>query len=76
MRKYLKTHKNLAEYPKATKISLDEFWSLNVDILIPAAIENAITSEIAEKINARLVCEAANGPVTPDGDKILDKKES
>ena len=74
MRKYLKTHKNLAEYPKATKISLDEFWSLNVDILIPAAIENAITSEIAEKINARLVCEAANGPVTPDGDRILDKK--
>ena len=36
-------------------ISLDEFFKLNVDILIPAALENAITKEVAENINAKLV---------------------
>ncbi|MGN9165597.1 Glu/Leu/Phe/Val family dehydrogenase [Tissierellaceae bacterium HCP3S3_D8] len=75
LKDYLKNHKNLSEYPKAEKISLDEFWSLNVDILIPAAIENAINSEIAEKINAKLICEAANGPITSNADSILEKKK-
>ena len=44
------------------------------DILIPAALENAITAEVAEKINAKLVCEAANGPTTPDADEVLNKE--
>lgn len=74
MRSYLETHKNLSDYPNASNISLDEFWSLNVDILVPAAMENAVTSEIANKINAKLICEAANGPITPDADKVLEKK--
>ena len=55
-------------------ISLDEFWELDVDILIPAALENAITKEVAEKIKAKLVCEAANGPTTPDGDEVLNAR--
>lgn len=74
MRLHLDTHKNLSEYPKADKISIDEFWSLNVDILIPAAMENTITRENAEKINAKLICEAANGPITPEADEILEDK--
>lgn len=74
LKAYMDIHKNLVGYPKAKQISLDEFWELEVDILIPAALENAITAEIAKKVNARLVCEAANGPTTPDADKVLKER--
>ncbi|GFN35054.1 Glu/Leu/Phe/Val family dehydrogenase [Tepidimicrobium xylanilyticum] len=74
LRAYMDEHRNLVGYPKAKQISLDEFWQLEVDILIPAALENAITAEIAEKVNAKLICEAANGPITPDADEILNKR--
>lgn len=75
MKAYFDKHGNLVEYPKARQISLDEFWRLEVDILIPAALENAITTEVAEKVNAKLICEAANGPITPDADQILKRRE-
>ena len=71
---YRQIHKTLKGYPKATEISLEEFWSLNVDILIPAAIENAIDGNIAQMINAKLICEAANGPITTKADRVLEEK--
>ncbi|NLK63328.1 MAG: Glu/Leu/Phe/Val dehydrogenase [Fusobacteria bacterium] len=74
MEKYCNEHKNLVDYPNATKISLDEFWKLNVDMLVPSALENAITEDIARVINAKLICEAANGPITPDADLILKER--
>lgn len=74
MAKYMKDHRSLVDYPKAKMISLDDFWKLEVDILIPAALENAITEEVAEKINAKLICEAANGPITPEADQVLEKR--
>ncbi len=74
MAKYMKEHRNLVNYPRAKMISLDEFWELDVDILIPAALENAITEQIAEKLNAKIICEGANGPITPDADMILEKR--
>lgn len=55
-------------------ITLDEFWALDVDIMIPAALENAITLHNADMIKAKLVVEAANGPITPEADEILEKK--
>ncbi len=73
MAAWVKENKNLVNYPKAKMISLDEFWALEVDILIPAALENAITVENAGKIKAKLVAEAANGPITPEADEILEK---
>ncbi|MGN9164315.1 Glu/Leu/Phe/Val family dehydrogenase [Tissierellaceae bacterium HCP3S3_D8] len=73
--KYMKEHKNLVNYPNAKNITLDQFWELDVDILIPAALENAITESVAEKINAKIICEAANGPITPDADVVLEKRE-
>lgn len=74
LRKYMNEHRTLVNYPNAKMITLDDFWKLDVDILIPAALENAITAEIAEKINARLICEAANGPITPDADEVLNRR--
>ncbi|OFI07770.1 NAD-specific glutamate dehydrogenase [Clostridium acetireducens DSM 10703] len=65
---------NLLEFPGSKRITMDEFWALNVDILIPAALENAITADVAKKINAKLICEAANGPTTPDADEIINER--
>ena len=73
MAAWVEEHKNLVDYPKAKRITLDEFWALEVDIMIPAALENAITIENASKIRAKLVAEAANGPITPEADEILEK---
>lgn len=75
MAKYMSEHGNLVGYPKGEQISLDDFWKLKVDIMIPAAMENAVTAETAEKINAKLVCEAANGPLTTDADEVFAKRK-
>ena len=74
LKAYFDEHGNLVDYPKAETISLDEFWELDVDILIPAALENAITADVAEKVNARLMCEAANGPTTPEADEVFKRR--
>lgn len=74
MAAYIDEHKNLVDYPKAKRITLDEFWKLDVDMLIPAALENAITEDIAKVVKAKLICEAANGPITPDADVILKER--
>lgn len=71
---HLKENDDLSNYPKAEKISLDEFWNLDVDVFVPAALENVITSNVAEKLNAKVVCEGANGPTTTSGDEILEKR--
>lgn|SRR3712207_241460 len=58
----------------AKVITMDEFWALNVDAIAPCALENAITAKEAELIKAPLICEGANGPITPEADEILYKK--
>ncbi|MCL5427617.1 MAG: Glu/Leu/Phe/Val dehydrogenase [Candidatus Marsarchaeota archaeon] len=55
----------------AERITNEELLEMDVDILIPSAIENQITEQNADKINARIVLELANGPVTPAADEIL-----
>lgn len=56
------------------KISNQELLELPVDVLVPAALENVISKDNATKIKAKAIIELANGPVTPEADKILDKK--
>jgi glutamate dehydrogenase (NAD(P)+) len=55
-------------------ITNEQLLALDVDILVPAAIEGVITEENADKVSARLVVEAANGPTAPAGEKILNAR--
>ena len=70
--KYKQQNGNLKGF--AAEITNDELLKLDVDILVPAALENVINKSNAAKIQARYIIEAANGPVTPEADKILFKK--
>ncbi|MGH8780660.1 Glu/Leu/Phe/Val family dehydrogenase [Paraburkholderia sp.] len=58
----------------ADVIAADEFWTVESDILIPAALENQITEKNAHKIRTRIVVEGANGPTTTAADDILHDK--
>jgi glutamate dehydrogenase/leucine dehydrogenase len=62
-------------FPGSDDISNEELLALRCDVLVPAALENAITEKNAANINARIIAEAANGPVTPEADKILYDKD-
>lgn len=59
-------------FPGAQEIRPEELLALDCNILIPAALENAIDSDNARTIKAKIVGEAANGPVTPEGDSVLE----
>jgi glutamate dehydrogenase/leucine dehydrogenase len=67
------THGSVSKIPGAEEISNEELLEMEVDILIPAALENQITEKNAASIRAKLVVEAANGPTTSHADKILGR---
>ena len=72
----LREHKDstgaLADPPSGAEIAPAELLALDVDVLVPAALEDAITEDNAADVRARMVVEVANGPVTVDADAILD----
>jgi glutamate dehydrogenase/leucine dehydrogenase len=67
-------HGTVQGFPGADDVSNAQVLEVDCEILIPAALENQITSHNAGNVKARLVAEAANGPTTPDADEILWKR--
>ena len=61
-------------FDEAEAISEQEFYGVPVDVFIPAALEQMITSRKAKLINARVLAEAANAPTTPEGDAVLTQR--
>ena len=71
---HLQKHRRLDGFDGGTRISNAEILELPVDILVPAATENVITSKNAGNIKAKIITEGANGPCTAEADKVLDEK--
>jgi glutamate dehydrogenase (NAD(P)+) len=76
--KDLVTHKlktgSVLGFPGSKVIPHEQLLELEVEILYPAALENALTSKNADNVKAKVICELANGPTTPEADIILNKK--
>jgi glutamate dehydrogenase (NAD(P)+) len=69
---YAASHdKTVDGFPGGDRLSNEKLWGLDVDVLIPAALENQITMENASSIKAKIITEGANGPTTPDAHSYL-----
>ncbi len=71
---YVRRNRDLDGFAGGDPITNDELLTLDVDVLLPAAMENVITSRNAPKLQAKIICEGANGPTTAAADAILDEK--
>ncbi len=71
LQEHVKKNRSIAGYPAGKAITREEFFKLKADIFIPAALENQVGVEEANNLQVKLVAEGANGPCTPDGEKIL-----
>jgi glutamate dehydrogenase (NAD(P)+) len=72
--RYTQEHGTIRGFPHADRITNDELLTLPVTVLVPAAMENQITGDNADDIQARIITEGANGPTTPEADDILRDK--
>ncbi|HLL00123.1 MAG TPA: Glu/Leu/Phe/Val dehydrogenase [Myxococcaceae bacterium] len=75
---YVNDPKNLkrsvAGFPGAQRIEKKDLWDIQADMLIPAALGGEITADVAEKLKVKLIAEGANGPTTPEADRVLQKR--
>ncbi|HEX5831880.1 MAG TPA: Glu/Leu/Phe/Val dehydrogenase [Gemmatimonadaceae bacterium] len=71
---WVKQHKTLEGFDGGDHLDSDELLTLDVDLLVPAALENVITTKNADRIRARIICEGANGPTTAAADALLEEK--
>ena len=65
----------IAGFPGSREVPADDVLTMECDVLVPAALENQITSRNAGDIKARIISEGANGPTTPEADAILNRNE-
>lgn len=72
--KYKDDTGSLADFPGVKSVSNSELLELDVDILVPAAMENQITSDNVNNIKAKYIVEMANGPTTPEADEVLRER--
>ncbi|MEO8154516.1 MAG: Glu/Leu/Phe/Val dehydrogenase [Rhizobacter sp.] len=70
----LKRDGGVGNYKEAERVDNEEFWNVDCDILIPAALEGQITVPRAQRIKAKLVLEGANGPTLPEADDMLKER--
>ena len=75
----VKAHKvetgSVSGYSDTESLTNEELLTLDVDLLVPAALENAIDGDLAADVSADVIVEAANGPLTPDADDVLAEKD-
>ncbi|HEY0819409.1 MAG TPA: Glu/Leu/Phe/Val dehydrogenase [Rhizobacter sp.] len=70
----LKRDGGIGQYAAAERVDNEQFWDVDCDILIPAALEGQITVDRANRLKAKLVLEGANGPTLPDADDVLSER--
>ena len=74
LQKHVSENRVVAGFPGADAIERDSVLEVECDILVPAALESAIHAGNAERIRARVIAEGANGPITPEADRILEER--
>jgi glutamate dehydrogenase (NAD(P)+) len=72
---YTQEHGGLKGFPGAEPIDADTLLTLDVDIMVPAALGGVIDAEVAKNLRCRILAEGANGPVTASGDKVLIERQ-
>jgi len=68
---YVRVNGSIDGYPRGEKITRDEFFETKADLFIPAALENQVGEAEAMKLDVRLIAEAANGPINPEGEAVI-----
>ena len=71
---WVREHRYLEGYPGAEPVPPEQLLTMDVDVLLPAAVENAITRANARDVKAKVICEGANGPTTAGADRILEEQ--
>ncbi len=65
----------VAGFSRGDPLDAEDIWTVGCELAVPAALSGAIDETVAESLQAKVVVEAANGPTTPEGDAVLDRRE-
>ena len=75
LRQWVTENGGVAGYPGADELETEELFKLDVDVFVPAALENQITEDRAKVLTCKVLFEAANGPTTPEGERVLASRD-